>query len=145
MGVRLALSMVLLSLALPAAAAARSVPQGFYGVVYDGAVTKASPIVQDAQFAKMARAGVESVRTVFSWAAAQRMMDVSLIWNQKLTPQFVNQNFSYLRADPHHHEQMGKEYRTFSVIRESLSKLLSWAIGVTLLAGIGLKWKERSR
>src|SRR5436309_11481268 len=71
MGVRLALSMVLLSLALPAAAAARSVPQGFYGVVYDGAVTKASPIVQDAQFAKMARAGVESVRTVFSWAAAQ--------------------------------------------------------------------------
>jgi Beta-galactosidase len=72
MGVRLALPVVLLALLLPAAAAsARSVPQGFYGVVYDGAATAAAPAVQDAQFAQMARAGVESVRTVFSWAAAQ--------------------------------------------------------------------------
>ena len=71
MSVRLALPAVLLALAFPAAAAARDVPQGFYGVVYDGAATQASPAVQDAQFAQMARAGVESVRAVFSWAAAQ--------------------------------------------------------------------------
>jgi Beta-galactosidase len=72
MSVRLALPAVLLALLLlPSAAAARSVPQGFYGVVYDGAVTHAAPGLQDAQFAQMARAGVESVRTVFSWAAAQ--------------------------------------------------------------------------
>jgi polysaccharide biosynthesis protein PslG len=71
MAMRLALPAVLLALAFPAAAAARDVPHGFYGVVYDGAATQASPAVQNAQFARMARAGVESVRTVFSWAAAQ--------------------------------------------------------------------------
>jgi hypothetical protein len=58
-------------LATAASAAARSVPQGFYGAVYDGAITQAAPAVQDEQFARMAEAGVESVRTVFSWAAAQ--------------------------------------------------------------------------
>jgi hypothetical protein len=71
MSVRLALSAVLLVLLLPQAAAARIVPQGFYGVVYDGAVTSAPASVQDAQFAQMARSGVESVRTVFSWSDAQ--------------------------------------------------------------------------
>jgi hypothetical protein len=54
-----------------ASASARGVPQGFYGAVYDGAVTHATPQVQDAQFGQMAEAGVESVRTVFSWADAQ--------------------------------------------------------------------------
>jgi hypothetical protein len=54
-----------------APAGARSVPQGFYGAVYDGSITQAAPAVQDEQFARMAQAGVESVRTVFSWAAAQ--------------------------------------------------------------------------
>lgn len=71
MGVRLAFLAVLLALLLPSAAAARRVPQGFYGVVFDGAVTTAPASVQDAQFARMARSGVESARTVFSWAAAQ--------------------------------------------------------------------------
>jgi hypothetical protein len=71
MGVRLALSAVLLALVLPAMAAARSVPQGFYGMVYDGAATAAPAPVQNIQFARMARSGVESVRTVFSWADAQ--------------------------------------------------------------------------
>jgi polysaccharide biosynthesis protein PslG len=56
---------------LAAPASARKVPRGFYGAVYDGAVTQAPADVQDAQFARMARAGVESVRTVFSWADAQ--------------------------------------------------------------------------
>jgi hypothetical protein len=71
MGVRLALFAVMLVLVVPAAVAARSVPQGFYGMVYDGAATSAPASVQDAQFARMASAGVESVRTVFSWADAQ--------------------------------------------------------------------------
>ncbi|HEX6458660.1 MAG TPA: hypothetical protein VF032_07075 [Thermoleophilaceae bacterium] len=71
MGVRIALSVVLLALVLPATAGARSVPQGFYGVVYDGAATNARPALQDTQFARMAKSGVESVRTVFSWADAQ--------------------------------------------------------------------------
>lgn len=71
MGVRIALPVLLLALVLPATAGARSVPQGFYGAVYDGAVTNASPSVQDGQFARMAKAGVESVRAVFSWADAQ--------------------------------------------------------------------------
>jgi len=52
-------------------AQARSVPQGFYGVMYDRGVTQAPNDVQDAQWDLMASSGVESVRMVFSWAGAQ--------------------------------------------------------------------------
>ena len=58
-------------LAAAAPASARAVPKGFYGTVYDGAVTDAPADVQDQQFARMAESGVESVRAVFSWADAQ--------------------------------------------------------------------------
>jgi hypothetical protein len=62
---------LLLALAPAAEAAKRRVPQGFYGAMYDRAVTRAPEADQDAQMALMARSGVESVRTTFSWAAAQ--------------------------------------------------------------------------
>jgi hypothetical protein len=52
-------------------AQARSVPQGFFGVMYDHGVTQAPADVQDPQWDLMASSGVESVRTVFSWAGAQ--------------------------------------------------------------------------
>jgi hypothetical protein len=55
-----------------AAQARRSVPQGFFGTVLDGGVLRAPANVQDAQWARMAASGVESVRAVFSWAALQR-------------------------------------------------------------------------
>jgi hypothetical protein len=55
----------------PGASAARSVPQGFFGVMWDHGVATASPEVQDSQWDLMASSGVESVRTVFNWAAAQ--------------------------------------------------------------------------
>ena len=55
----------------PLAQGARSVPQGFYGVMWDRAVTLAPPAVQDSQWDLMASSGVESARTVFSWADAQ--------------------------------------------------------------------------
>jgi hypothetical protein len=64
-------SLVLAALICAAPAGARSVPRGFYGAVYDGAVADAPADVQDAQFARMAESGVESVRAVFSWADAQ--------------------------------------------------------------------------
>jgi hypothetical protein len=57
--------------AAPLAQGARSVPEGFYGVMWDRAVTLAPPGVQDSQWDLMASSGVESVRTVFSWADAQ--------------------------------------------------------------------------
>ena len=46
-------------------------PYGFYGMVYDRDVAEAAPAVQDKQWDAMAVAGVESARTVFSWARAQ--------------------------------------------------------------------------
>jgi hypothetical protein len=59
-------------LGAPAAEAAeRSVPQGFYGAMWDRAATRASAGEQEQQWALMAQSGVESVRTVFSWAKAQ--------------------------------------------------------------------------
>ena len=60
-----------LSCALPAEAAKRKVPRGFYGVMWNRAATSVPEELHDAQFARMARAGVESVRTVFYWSAAQ--------------------------------------------------------------------------
>ena len=58
----------MLALAAPAEAA-RKVPRGFYGVSYDGEVRNASDGVQDAGVGAGWRAnGVESSRTVFSWA-----------------------------------------------------------------------------
>jgi hypothetical protein len=60
-----------LLIAAPGASAARSVPQGFFGVMWDHGVTNAPAEMQDGQWDLMASSGVESVRTVFSWAAAQ--------------------------------------------------------------------------
>jgi hypothetical protein len=57
--------------AMPAEAAKRRVPHGFFGVMWNRAGTDVDPATREAQFALMARSGVESVRTVFSWAAAQ--------------------------------------------------------------------------
>jgi hypothetical protein len=62
--------------AVPVAdAAKRQVPFGFHGVMWDGDVDGAPADQKDAQWALMARSGVESVRTVFSWAAAQPTPD----------------------------------------------------------------------
>jgi hypothetical protein len=73
MGVKLWITLVAVAACavLAAPAGARSVPRGFYGAVYDGAVAQAPFDVQNAQFARMARSGVESVRVVFSWSDAQ--------------------------------------------------------------------------
>jgi hypothetical protein len=58
-------------LAAAPAEAARSVPRGFYGAMWNRAGTDAPPATDEDQFSLMASSGVESVRTVFSWAAAQ--------------------------------------------------------------------------
>src|SRR4051812_8520120 len=63
--------LALLCLAPAASAAKRVVPQGFFGAVYDGELRTAPPEVQEAQWDLMAEAGVESVRTMFSWDEAQ--------------------------------------------------------------------------
>jgi polysaccharide biosynthesis protein PslG len=67
----LAAALAALLLAVPGASAARSVPQGFFGVMYDHGIEKARDDVQDAQWDLMASSGVETVRTVFDWAEAQ--------------------------------------------------------------------------
>jgi hypothetical protein len=53
------------------AASARSVPQGFFGVMYDNGIEKSADHLQDSQWDLMASSGVETVRTVFDWAEAQ--------------------------------------------------------------------------
>jgi hypothetical protein len=60
-----------LLVAVPAASGQRSVPQGFFGVMYDHGIEKASDADQDEQWDLMASSGVETVRTVFNWADAQ--------------------------------------------------------------------------
>jgi hypothetical protein len=67
----LAIAALLLAATPAAEAAPRRVPHGFYGVMWDRAATGASDADQTAQWNLMARSGVESVRTEFSWAGAQ--------------------------------------------------------------------------
>jgi hypothetical protein len=67
----LAAALALLLAAVPAEAAKRKVPRGFYAVMWDRDATVAPDGEQEAQWSLMARSGVESVRTVFDWARAQ--------------------------------------------------------------------------
>jgi hypothetical protein len=68
----LVLTFLALLVTTPAAEAAkRRVPHGFYGAMWDGQGTAATQARQEREWRRMGRAGVESVRTVFSWAAAQ--------------------------------------------------------------------------
>jgi hypothetical protein len=54
-----------------APAETQAAPKRFFGVVYDRDVSDASAATQDQQFTLMRKTGVETVRRVFSWAAAQ--------------------------------------------------------------------------
>jgi hypothetical protein len=67
----LALALALLAASPAAEAAKRRVPYGFYGTMWDRGVAGAQESVQASEWDLMARSGVESVRTVFSWADAQ--------------------------------------------------------------------------
>ena len=55
----------------PAAASARTVPQGFFGVMYDHGIETGPDDAQDTAWDQMASSGVETVRTVFDWGEAQ--------------------------------------------------------------------------
>lgn len=70
----LAISMLAtFAVALPADAAKRKVPFGFFGTVLNNAQSdRMSDAALDAQMASMARSGVESVRVNFTWAAVER-------------------------------------------------------------------------
>ncbi|MEA2332080.1 MAG: polysaccharide biosynthesis protein PslG [Thermoleophilaceae bacterium] len=68
----LTVAAVILLGSVPAAEAARrEVPRAFYAMMWDRAATQAPDAEQDAQWALMARSGVEAVRTVFLWEKAQ--------------------------------------------------------------------------
>jgi hypothetical protein len=62
---------VLAAMPVAAEAARRHVPYAFYGVMWDRAAARAPEPLQQEQWDLMARSGVESVRTPFSWARAQ--------------------------------------------------------------------------
>ena len=69
---RLIVLAVLAATLLAAAPAAEArAPRGFYGVMWDRAAMEGSADDQAAQWARMRRSGVESVRLVFSWERAQ--------------------------------------------------------------------------
>jgi hypothetical protein len=52
-------------------AEARKAPPRYMGMNWDGAIAEAPSAVRDAQFPRMASAGVETVRTTFRWTDAQ--------------------------------------------------------------------------
>lgn len=69
--------------AVPAGAEAEGdVPDGFYGVMFDGQALRAPLSVQDEQFALMTRSGVETVRATFDWAGAQPRRRGRIRWSR---------------------------------------------------------------
>jgi hypothetical protein len=75
--IAIALTAALVGAAASAADAARGTPHGFYGVMWDRAATRAPAAEREQQWALMAQSGVESVRTVISWARAQPQQGVA--------------------------------------------------------------------
>jgi hypothetical protein len=65
------LLVLLAVLLLAPAAGARKAPRLFMGVNWDSSIASAPAATQDAQFPRMAAAGVETMRTAFLWSAAQ--------------------------------------------------------------------------
>jgi polysaccharide biosynthesis protein PslG len=71
---RLLIAACLLAISLaaaPTADAARKVPNGFFGTVFDGPIKSAAPTLIDAEFGRMTSAGVQSARTNFAWGDIQ--------------------------------------------------------------------------
>ena len=71
---RLLIAACLLAISLaaaPTADAARKVPNGFFGTVFDGPIKSAAPTLVDAEFGRMTSAGVQSARTNFAWGDIQ--------------------------------------------------------------------------
>jgi hypothetical protein len=72
---RIAILIAAVAAACALAAPAEAASSRFFGVVYDRDVSVASPEIQDSQFTLMRKTGIGSVRSVFSWAAAQPSAD----------------------------------------------------------------------
>lgn len=77
-----AAALALALLAPPAAGAARTVPQGFFGTNWDGEIVLSPPTVQDPEWSRMATTGAESARTAFDWAHAQPTRDGDFRWDR---------------------------------------------------------------
>jgi len=65
------LLVALLVLAVSVPTASARVPRGFFGVTLDRGLGEASSATQRKELARMARSGVESMRTVFFWSRVQ--------------------------------------------------------------------------
>ena len=68
----LTLAVVLLCLVAPAVMAKRTVPQNFFGAVFDGPSAVSAPEQQDKHMSLMAQTGVESVRVTFPGRRSNR-------------------------------------------------------------------------
>jgi hypothetical protein len=64
------------AMAPAAEAATPRAPGGFFGTTWDGPGAAVPDEQRDAQFALMARSGVDTVRTVFSWSEIERVPSV---------------------------------------------------------------------
>lgn len=113
----LALTVALLALAAPLALAKRTVPQGFYGVAFDGKSAEAPAAIQDKQFALMASSGVESARLLFPWAVMQPF--------KGMTPDFSRTDASVAAAAAHGIEVMPTTTYTPTWARQYRSKEFS--------------------
>jgi hypothetical protein len=65
-----------------AVAAERKVPHGFFGAFWGSDIRYSPPETRAAEWDRMAASGVESVRTVFSWADAQPDGPAAVAWGE---------------------------------------------------------------
>lgn len=80
---------VAVALCLPASAAARSLPFGFFGVSADSAYFVLPKAVQPSEQDVMVQSGVESLRIVINWGVSQPYQDFGHVPRRKRS-QFIN-------------------------------------------------------
>lgn len=127
----LAATAAMLAAASPAEAAKRTVPRGFYGVMWDRAATLAPLAEQEQQWSLMARSGVEGVRTVFNWALAQpqpgvtdfaytdRLVSLAALHNIELLP-VVRTTPTWAALDPFQRGSPPKNVSDFAAYLQAL-------------------------
>lgn len=77
--------------------------------------------------------------------SSQKLMDVSVLWRQDLTPQFVQgHGMAYHNVDPKHVELLGQPYANADIGVASLVKLFCWSLVTVLIAWFALRSRERS-
>lgn len=77
--------------------------------------------------------------------SSQKLMDVSMLWKETLTPQFIQKHqMSYHNVDPKRALPPEQQYEDGDIGFQALAKLLSWSVVTVVAAWCALRSRERN-